>query len=82
MIKQLSNRFKRSVYWKSYQTIFPKVTEKGKNMYELLTASFQSVKRLFVLASFIAVDDSNNEAGIKGNGKHFLPRGKVKNYNV
>ena len=51
-------------------------------MYELLTASFQSVKRLFVLASFIAVDDSNNEAGIKGNGKHFLPRGKVKNYNV
>ena len=51
-------------------------------MYELLCASFQSVKRLFVLSSFIAVDDANNEAGIKVNGKYFLPRGKVKNYNV
>ena len=51
-------------------------------MYELLCASFQSVKRLFVLSSFIAVYDANNEAGIKVNGKYFLPRGKVKNYNV
>ena len=51
-------------------------------MYELLCAPFQSVKRLFVLSSFIAVDDANNEAGIKVNGKYFLPRGKVKNYNV
>ena len=47
-----------------------------------MSASYQIVKRLFVLASFIAGDDANNEAGIKGNGKYFLPRGKVKNYNV
>ena len=47
-----------------------------------MSASYQSVKRLFVLASFIVGDDANNEAGIKGIGNYFLPRGKVKNYNV
>ena len=47
-----------------------------------MSASYQSVKRLFVLASFIVGDDANNEADIKGIGKYFLPRGKVKNYNV
>ena len=46
-----------------------------------MSASYQSVKRLFV-ASFIVGDDANNEAGIKGIGKYFLSRGKVKNYNV
>ena len=51
-------------------------------MYVLLSASFQSVKRLFVLAYFIAVNDANNEAGIKNNKKYFLQRGEINNYNV
>ena len=50
-------------------------------MYELLNASFQGVKKLYVLAYFIA-DGENDEAGIKNNKNYFLPRGEIKNYNV
>ena len=74
LTKQLNDGFKRSVYWNNYQTIPAKVIEKGKNIYELLGASFQGVKRLFVLAYFIAANDANKEAGIKNNEKYFLPR--------
>ena len=81
LTKQLNEGFKRSVYWNSYETKPAKVIEQGKNIYELLNASFQGVKRLFVLAYFIA-DGGNDEAGIKGNKKYFLPRGEIKNYNV
>ena len=57
--------------------------ELGKNLYELLNASFQGVKRLFVLAYIIAADDNaDQEAGIKENKKFILPRGDIKNYNV
>ena len=55
MTKQLSERFGRSVYRSSYQTIPAKVIENGKNIYELLSASF------------IDANDANNEAGIKDN---------------
>ena len=81
LAKQLNEGFKRSVYWNSYETKPAKVIEQGKNIYELLNASFQGVKRLFVLAYFIA-DGGNDEAGIKDNKKYFLPRGEIKNYNV
>ena len=49
LTKQLNKGFKRSVYWNSYETKPAKVTEQGKNIYELLNASFQGVKRLFVI---------------------------------
>ena len=65
LTKQLSDGFKRSVYWNIYQNIRAKVIEKGKNIYELLSASFQGVKRLFILASTIAADAASNKAGIK-----------------
>ena len=81
LTKQLNEGFKRSVYWNSYETKPAKVIEQGKNIYELLNASFQGVKRLFVFAYFIA-DNGNDEAGIKNNKKYFLPRGEIKNYNV
>ena len=48
----------------------------------MLSASFQSVRRLFVLAYVVAAGAANNEAGIKNNRMHFLPRGEIKNYNV
>ena len=82
LTKQLNKGFKRSVYWNSYETKPPKVIEQGKDIYELLNASFQGVKRLFVLAYFIVADAANNEAGIKDNKKYFLPRGEINNYNV
>ena len=52
----------------------------GTNIYELLGASFEGVKRLFVLAYFIAAGDENNEARIKNKRKYFLPRGEI--YNI
>ena len=36
--KRLSDGFKRSFYWNSYQTIPAKVIGKGENIYELLSA--------------------------------------------
>ena len=77
LAKQLNEGFKRSVYWNSYETKPAKVIEQGKNIYELLNASFQGVKRLFVLAYFIA-ENENDETGIKNNKKYFLPRGEIK----
>ena len=55
LTKQLSNGFKKSIYWNSYQTILVKVIHKGTNIYELLSASFQGFKRLFIFAYVIAV---------------------------
>ena len=87
LTKQLNEGFKRSVYWNSYETKPAKVIEQGKNLYELLNASFQGIKRLFVFAYFIAAPpavggNSDDTAGIKSNKKYFLPRGKIENYNV
>ena len=73
--KQLSEKFKRSVYWNSYQTKLAKVIEKGKILDQLLKASFQGVRRLFVIAYSVAAGaDADEEAGIKNNKKYFLPR--------
>ena len=47
LTKQLREGFKRSVCWSSYQKKHAKVIEKGKNLCELLNASFQGVRRLF-----------------------------------
>ena len=77
LTKQLKEGFKRSVYWNSYETKPSKVIEQGKNIYELLNASFQGVKRLFVLAYFIA-DGGNDEADIKDIKNIFFQEEKLK----
>ena len=82
LTKQLSEGFKRSVYWNSYQTKPAKVIEKGKNLHKLLNASFQGVRRLFVLAYVVAAGASNNEAGIKNNRQYFLQRREINNHKV
>ena len=46
LAKQLSEGFKRSVYWNSFEIKPRKVKEKEKSLYELLNASFQGVKSL------------------------------------
>ena len=51
-----------------------RVIRKETNIYELLSASFQGVKRLFVLA-YDATSDNNDEVGIKNHRKKFPPRG-------
>ena len=73
-MKKLGDGFKRSVYWNSYQTVPAKVINNNSNIYELLSASFQGVKRLLVIA-YDATDD--NEAGKKDNKKYFLSRAKI-----
>ena len=82
LTKQLSDEFKKSVYWNSYQTIPAKVINQGTNIYESLSAPFQGVKRLFVLAYTVAADAADNEADIKDNKKYFLPWAKIENYNA
>ena len=82
LTKQLSEGFKRSVYCNSYQTNLAIIIKKGTNIYELLYASFQGVRRLFVLAYVVAAGAANDEAGIKDNKKYFLPRGEIKYYNL
>ena len=79
MTKQLSDGFKRSLYWNKYQTVPAKVINQGTNIYELLSASFQGVKRLFVLAYFIAAPvatggNTDDTAGIKKQKKVFSPK--------
>ena len=79
LTKQLNEGFKRSIYWNSYETKPAKVIEQGKNIYELLNASFQGVKRLFVLAYFIAAGNYvDQEAGIKDNKNIFSQKEKLK----
>ena len=82
LAKQLSNGSKRSFYWNNFLAIPAKVINQETNIYELLSASFQGVKRLFVLNYVIDTGAANNEAGIKNNRKYFLPRRKIENYNV
>ena len=59
-----------------------KVIEKRKSLYELFNASFQGLRRLFVLAYVAAAGAANDEAIIKDNKKYFRPRGEIKNYKV
>ena len=77
LAKQLNEGFKRSVCWKSYETKPAKVIEQGKNLYELLNASFQGVQRLFVLAHVIA-DGGNDTDGIKTIESIFSQQEKLK----
>ena len=78
LTKHLSDGFEGSVYWKSYQTISVKLLNEGTHIYELLSSSFQGVKRLFVLAYLIAAGAANNEAGIKTIESIFLQEGRLK----
>ena len=69
LTKQLSKGFKRSVYWYNYQTKPAIVIEEGTKIYQLLNASFQGVRILFVSAHVVAVGAVNDKAGIKDNKK-------------
>ena len=79
--KQLSEEFKRSVYW----VIDSKVVEitnanTKRNMRELLDSSYQGVKRLFVLA--YNNTEGNNQVSVDSFKKYFLPRVEIETYNI
>ena len=81
MTKQLNERVKRPVYWNEYKT---KIESKEAD--EILTrfyldASFQGVKRLFVLA-FDNADNGDKKVERNSHRKYFIPRVNITNYNV
>ena len=83
--KLLGKRFKRSIYWNKYNVIDNIVVSINNNnekkyIRERPDASYQGVKRLFVLA----YDNTagNNQVSIDFFNKCFLPRVKIENYNI
>ena len=71
---------------RSIALFLQKKQKKEKNIYELHSAPFQGVKRLFffayIIAAAVAPAVADETAGIKNNGKYFLQRVEIKNYNV
>ena len=80
LTKLLNEGFKRSVYWNKYKVIPNKTYNQNDYIRELLDASFQGVKRLFVL-----VYDNNAGDDLVTTNSHrryFLPKIKIENYNI
>ena len=75
--KLLSEGFKRPIYWNEYKIIFKNYNE-NEYIRERLDASFQGVNKLFVLP-YASGDNITNENSYR---KYFLPRLKIKNYNI
>ena len=78
LTKQLSEGFKRSVYWNKYKVIQNKTYNQNNYIRELLDPSYQGVKRLFVLA----YDNTDNAVTADSHRRYFLPRKKIENYNI
>ena len=83
--KLLSEGFKRSIYWNKYKVIDNIVVSinnanEEKYIRERLDASYQGVKRLFVLA----YDNTagNNQVSDDPFKKYFLPGVKIENCNI
>ena len=77
-----SDRFKGSIYWNSYHAIHAKAMNNGRNIYKLLSASLQGVKKLFVLAYAIAACATYNGSDIKDRKKYFGRKRKIQNQDV
>ena len=77
-----SDRFKGSIYWNSCHAIHAKAMNHGRNIYKLLSASLQGVKKLFVLAYAIAACATYNGSDIKDRKKYFGRKRKIQNYDV
>ena len=82
LVKLLEEGFKRPVYWNEYQT---KIESKNLDINNLtkfpLDASFQGVRKLFVLA-FGNTDNGNKKVERNSRTKYFLPGVNITNYNV
>ena len=85
LTKQLSEGFKRSVYWNKYKVIgnIPvNITDvdEEEHIRNTLDSTYQGVKRLFVLAYDNTV--GNNQVSVDSYQKYLLPRVKIENYNI
>ena len=78
--KVLSEEFKRPVYWNKYKVIPNKTYDKNDYIRELLAASYQGFKRLFVLA-YRDCGGANRVTG-DSHRRYFLPRVKTDIYNI
>ena len=78
--KLLSEGFKRPVYCNKYKIIPSKTYDENDYIRELLHASYQGVKRLFVLANGDRA--GANKATADSHRRYFLPRVKVEYYNI
>ena len=74
--KLLSKGFKRPIYWNKYKIIFKNYND--EYIRERLDASFQGVNKLFVLP-YASGNNITNENSYR---RYFLPRLKIKNYNI
>ena len=74
LLQQLKPGFKRTVNWKRYQSE-PQTHARNRYLNHLINPSFQGVNRLFVL-SF------ENEDDRKSHSTYYLPKVKIKDYNV
>ena len=72
--KLLSEGFKRSIYWNKYKVIPSKTYNQDQYIREFLDASFQGVKRLFVLAYN---NDNADRVTVDSHKKYFLPIIKI-----
>ena len=80
LTKLLNEGFKRSVYWSKYKLIPNKTYNQNDYIRELLDASFQGSKRLFVLPYDNNAGD--NLVTTNSHRRYFLPRIKAENYNI
>ena len=79
LLKLLSEGFKRSVYWNKYKVIPNKIYNENDYIRELLDASYQGVKGLFILAYD---NTDNNPVTANSHRRYFLPRIKIENFNI
>ena len=78
--KLSSEGFKRPVYWNKYKIIPNKTCNKNDYIRELLEASYQGVKRLFVLT--YRDRGGADRVTVDFHRRYFLPWVKIKNYNI
>ena len=81
-LKLLEDGFNRSVYWNGYQTKIEKRNLEENNFTRFsLAASFQGVRRLFVLV-FNNTDGDAKQVERNSHSKYFLPRVNIINYHA
>ena len=76
--KLLTEGFKRPVYWNEYEVTPNKNYDANAYIRERLDASIRGVNRPFVLSYGRENDDTTENS----HRKYFLPRMKIKNYNI
>ena len=77
--KLLSEGFKGLVYCNKYKVIPNKTYNQNHYIRELLNASYQGVKKLFVL---VYDNTAYNRITADSHRRYFLPRVKTENYNI